>query len=247
MKTVAVYSVKGGVGKTSAAVNLAWISSRDRRTLLWDLDPQGGATYLLDVRPRPRGGARALVRGKAELPDLVRPTADKLLDVVPAHDSYRDLDLELDATKRPERQLAVVLRSVAKRYEVVVLDCPPGMSLLSEAILTAADVVVLPLVPSPLAMRALDQVTAMVGGMRRRRPAVVGFLSMVDRRKAIHRDLADRLPRESPWVLPVVVPASAVVERMGVEQAPVGVYAPRSGPAQAYRELWDGVLAALHL
>lgn len=245
MKIVAAYSVKGGVGKTTAAVNLAWSASREHRTLLWDLDPQGGATYLLQVKPRVRGDAHDLVRGTADLADVVRSTADKRLDVIPAHDSYRVLDLELDATKRPERQLAKMLASLAKRYDVVILDCPPGMSLLSESILTAADVVVVPLLPSPLSMRSLDQVTAMVAAMKRRRPTIVGFLSMVDRRKTIHRDLAERLPRESANVLPVVVPASTMVERMGVERAPIATFAPRSVPALAYGDLWAGVSAAL--
>ena len=245
MKVVAVYSVKGGVGKTSAAVNLAWHASRKRRTLVWDLDPQGGATYLLEVRPRTKGSAHALVRGKADLGDVVRTTDDKRLDVVPAHDSYRELDIELDGTKHPDRQLDKLLGDVAKRYDVVILDCPPGMSLLSEAILAAADVVVVPLVPSPLSMRSLDQVTAMVAATRRPRPRIVGFLSMVDRRKTIHRDLVATLPETSKHVLPVVVPASTIVERMGVERAPVAAFAPRSVPAAAYRELWKGVAAAL--
>ena len=249
MKVVAAYSVKGGVGKTSAAVNLAWSSSRKHRTVLWDLDPQGGATYLLDVKAKPKakGDAHALVRGKADLADVVRTTSDKRLHVIPAHDSYRALDLELDATKRPERQLERMLASLTKRYEVVILDCPPGMSLLSEAILRAADVIVVPLVPSPLAMRSLDQISTMVTDMKNHRPRIVGFLSMVDRRKTIHRDLADRLPRESEHVLDVAVPSSTMVERMGVERAPIATFAPRSVPALAYGDLWTGVRAALSL
>jgi len=247
MKVVAVYSVKGGVGKTTAAVNLAWSAARTHRTLLWDLDPQGGATFLLQARPKPKVDAHALVRGKADLSDVVRATADKQLDVVPAHDSYRDLDLELDATKRPERQLDKLLASVAKRYDVVVLDCPPGMSLLSESILAAADVVVMPLLPSPLSMRALEQVTTMVTAMKRGRPTIVGFLSMVDRRKTIHRELVDRLPQEVAAVEPIVVPFSAVVERMGVARAPIQVYAPRSVAALAFGDLWTAVAKALKL
>ena len=247
MKVVAAYSVKGGVGKTSAAVNLAWSASRERRTLVWDLDPQGGATYLLDVEPKPKakGDAHALVRGKTDLAELVRPTSHKRLHAIPAHDSYRALDLELDATKRPERQLERMLDSVAKRFDLVILDCPPGMSLLSEAILRAADVVVVPLVPSPLAMRSLDQISVMVADMKNHRPKIVGFLSMVDRRKVIHRDLADRLPQESDHVIDVVVPSSTLVERMGVLRAPIATFAPRSVPALAYGALWTGVLGAL--
>lgn len=246
MKTVAVYSVKGGVGKTSAAVNLAWSASRSHRTLLWDLDPQGGATYLLRAKPKKKVDAHDLVRGKADLADVIRATADPRLDVIPAHDSYRAIDLELDATKNPERRLAKMIASQSSSYHVGILDCPPGMSLLSESILTAADVLVVPLPPSPLAMRSLEQVTAMVADVaRRRRPKIVGFLSMVDRRRTIHRDVADRLPQESSQVLPVAVPYSTVVERMGVERAPIATFAPRSGAALAYGQLWDAVSAAL--
>lgn len=247
MKTVAAYSVKGGVGKTSAAVNLAWSASRKRRTLLWDLDPQGGATFLLQAKPKPKVDAHDLVRGKADLSDVIRSTADKRLDIIPAHESYSALDLELDATKNPERRLEKMLASLAKDYDVVVLDCPPGMSLLSGSILVAADVVVVPLLPSPLSMRSLEQVTTMVTTMKRRRPQILGFLSMVDRRKTIHRDLVEKLPQESPDVLPIVVPYSTIVERMGVERAPIATFAPRSVPALAYRELWKAVAEALKL
>ncbi len=173
MKTVAVYSVKGGVGKTSAAVNLAWSASRSHRTLLWDLDPQGGATYLLRAKPKKKVDAHDLVRGKADLADVIRATADPRLDVIPAHDSYRAIDLELDATKNPERRLAKMITSQSSSYDVGILDCPPGMSLLSESILTAADVLVVPLPPSPLAMRSLEQVTAMVSDLARRRPKIL--------------------------------------------------------------------------
>jgi len=247
VKTVAAYSVKGGVGKTSAAVNLAWSASRKYRTLLWDLDPQGGATYLLRAKPKAKVDAHALVRGKAGLSDVVRATAEPRLDIVPAHDSYRALDLELDATKDPGRRLEKLLDPVAKRYDLVILDCPPGMSLLSESILVAADVIVVPLVPSPLSMRSLDQIVGMVAGMKRRKPEIAGFLSMVDRRKTVHRDLAERLPRESEYVLPVVLPYSTLVERMGAERAPIATFAPRSAPAVAYDALWAGVSALLAL
>lgn len=241
MKVVAVFSVKGGVGKTSTAVNLAWSAARARRTLLWDLDPQGGATFLTQTKPRAKADVHDLVRGRTSLRDVVRPTSDERLDVAPAHASYASLDLELDAAKKPGQRLDRILAPVAKRYDLAVLDCPPGMSLLSESILVAADAIVVPLVPSPLAMRALDQVTAMVGQLKRSRPEVIGFLSMVDRRKTVHRDVVAELPAARPQVRDVVVPYSTHVERMGIERAPVAAFAPRSAPALAYAQLWSVV------
>lgn len=241
MTTVAVYSVKGGVGKTSAAVNLAWCAAQSHRVLLWDLDPQGGATYLLRAKPRAKGDAHDVVRRKAGLADLIRRTSIDGLDVVPAHDSYRSLDLELDATKAPEKGLARVLDHAHTRHDVVVLDSPPGMSVLAEAVLVAADVVVVPLVPSPLSMRSLEQVEEMVASAGRRKPRIVGFLSMVDRRKTVHRELVERLPAESAHVVDVVVPYSTLVERMGAVRAPIADIAPTSAPAQAYGALWAAV------
>ncbi len=93
MNTLATYNIKGGVGKTAAAVNLAYLAARDgHRTLLWDLDPQGAASYLLRVRPRVKGGGKALIRGKTSLEEAVKPTEFDRLDLVPADFTYRNLD-----------------------------------------------------------------------------------------------------------------------------------------------------------
>ncbi len=247
MRTIAVFSVKGGVGKTSAAVNLAWSASREHRTVLWDLDPQASASYLMDVDPRPRGSARAVVRGKAGLKHLARGTDEKRLAVVPAHGTFGALDLELDAVRRPRERLRAALGSVGGKVEVAVLDCPPGMSLVAEAVLAAAHVIVVPVVPGALSSRSLDQVVELVSAMRSRKPRIVGFLSMVDRRKTIHREAVERLAGAPAHLVHVVVPYSTTVERMGTERAPIGQFAPRSTAAAAYADLWAEVAAAARL
>jgi cellulose biosynthesis protein BcsQ len=107
---MATYNIKGGVGKTAAAVNLAYLAARDgRRTLLWDLDPQGAASYLLRIRPRVKGGGKALIRGKTSLDQAVKPTEFDRLDLVPADFTYRNLDLVLDAAKKPTQRIARLL------------------------------------------------------------------------------------------------------------------------------------------
>jgi chromosome partitioning protein len=240
MKVVAVYSTKGGVGKTTAAVNLAWEASLHHRVLLWDLDPQGASTFLLDVKPKLRDGVESLLDGDTTARRAIRATAYADLDVLPADDSYRELEVLLGAAKKSARQVARVLERVASEYDVVVLDCPPGASLVAQNAVYGADVVVVPLVPSPLSLRSLEQVLALVAESARSAP-VLAFLSMVDRRKSAHRVAVETLAVERTEVLDLVVPATVVLERMGAERAPVAVFAAHSEAARAYRMLWAEV------
>ena len=90
MKVLALFHIKGGVGKTVTAVNLAYSSARGgARTLLWDLDPQGSATFLLRIKPEVRGAARRLLRGEVELAEAVRGSDFEGLDVLPSDVRYR--------------------------------------------------------------------------------------------------------------------------------------------------------------
>lgn len=236
MKVVAVYSTKGGVGKTTAAVNLAWEASKDFRVLLWDLDSQGAATFLLGVKPKLRGGIDSLIAGKSTTEQVVRSTAYKRLDVLPADDSYREMELVFDAAKKSSERIVKVLASIATHYDVVILDCPPGSSLVAENALHAADVIVVPLVPSPLSLRSLDQVVDIVAQSAKSTP-VLAFLSLVDRRNTVHRSAIVSLPRERK-ITNIVVPATVTIERMGSERAPVATYAPNTEAARAFSELW---------
>jgi cellulose biosynthesis protein BcsQ len=240
MKVVACYAIKGGVGKTSTAVNLAYLAAAEgQRTLLWDLDPQGAATFLFRVKPKVRGGADALVRRRRPLADAIKATDFEGLDLLPADFSYRNMDLSLDATKNPTQRIAGLLKPLASDYDVVVLDCPPSVSLLSESVVRAADVIVVPIVPSALSLRTFDQLLEHLIAQSKGKPRVIGFFSMVDRRKRQHREVVAALPGQRAQVHPLVVPAATVVERMGLERAPVGAFAPKSEAARTYAELWS--------
>jgi chromosome partitioning protein len=247
MKVLACYAVKGGVGKTSAAVDLAWLSAQDRhRTLLWDLDPQAAATFILRGKAKVKGGSRRLLQGKSEATRSIRTTADDMLDLLPAETSYLQGDLDLAATKRSEDRVAKVLASLVDDYDVVVLDCPAGLSLVSVNIVRASDVVLVPIVPSPLSLRTLDQVVEL-GARQGSHATVMAFLSMVDVRRALHRDLVERLQGRYADVASSVVPSSALVERMGQRRRPIVASAPASPAAAAYRALWTEVSARLGL
>ncbi len=246
MKIYATYNIKGGVGKTTAAVNLAHLSAADgQHTLLWDLDPQGAASFLLRIKPRVKGGGKALIRGTKTLDEAIKGTDFEDLDLLPADFTYRNMDLLLDsagqnsADRKPTRKIAQLLQPLAAEYDNVFLDCPPSISLVSENVMHAADVLLVPLIPTTLSVRTLDQLTEFVAGFNGRRPEVRAFFSMVDRRKKLHQEIIKDLTAERSGVAATPIPSLSLIERMSVERAPVTAFAPRSQAARAYRALWS--------
>jgi cellulose biosynthesis protein BcsQ len=241
MSTVlATYNVKGGVGKTSAAVNLARLAAAGgARTLLWDLDPQGASTYLFRVKPKIKGGGKALVRGRSDVDALLKGTDYEGLDLLPADFSYRHMDLALDATKQPTARLARVLAPLDGEYDYTFLDCPPSVSLVSESVFEAADVLLVPIIPATLSSRTFEQIERLLS---EEGPRVMAFFSMVDSRKRLHRDVMERLRAEQPGaVLQTAIPMAADVERMGARRSPLVDFAPRSPAAKAYAALWEEI------
>jgi cellulose biosynthesis protein BcsQ len=246
VKVLSTYSIKGGVGKTSAAVNLAYLAARDGEpTLLWDLDPQGSASFLLRVRPKVKGGAKAIVRKSRPLDLAVRATDFSNLDLVPADLSYRHFDLALDRTKRPTRQLAMLLRPLADEYTYVILDCAPSISLVSESIFGASDALLVPMIPTTLSARTLEQLTEFLKGRPKLNPKILTFFSLADRRKRLHREVMDTLRPKRATMLAASIPSATDVEQMGRQRAPVSVYAPRSRAARSYEQLWREVQDAV--
>lgn len=234
----AVFSTKGGVGKTTTAVNLAWEAADEgHRVLLWDLDPQAASTWLLGAREKLRGGAEALIRGEKSARKSIRESEFERIDVLPADASYRDLDIALDASKKSSSRLEAALKPLRKEYDVIVLDCPPSSSRVAENALRAADVVVMPVLPAPLALRSLEQVRALMDDTGRTRRLFV-FLNQVDRRKKAHREAVEQLPAADKAITDITVPATVVVERMGELRAPLGEFASRTAAAKAFGALW---------
>ena len=242
MRIVAFSNVKGGVGKTTTAVNLAYLAGAGgRRTVLWDLDPQGAATYILGGEENPRASARRLVSGKRGLAELVAPTGYANLLLLAADRSYRNFDVHMSACKHPTRQLMIMMRPMQETCDLLVLDCPPGMSLLTENVLRAADAIVVPTVPAPLSLRMLDELQAFVAKTGWPDIEILPFFSMVDRRRSLHEEIIAEARRRFPRMLATEVPDWSEVERMTIRRAPLPAFAPHSQAAQIYTALWREV------
>lgn len=239
MRVLAIYNIKGGVGKTATAVNLAYLSATAGiRTLLWDLDPQASATFYFRVRDGVDGRLRKLVRGKKRLASFVRGTDYEGLDLLPADFDYRNLDLELEKAGKPRRRMRNMLGPLADLYDHVYLDCAPSISLVSEGVFAAADALLVPTIPTTLSLRTLDQLQGYLKRIGNDRVQVLPFFCMADRRKALHRRILDDAAGRAQRFLRSTIPYSSVVEQMGIHRTPLGVFAPGSDADRAYRELW---------
>jgi len=246
MQIVAVTNIKGGVGKTTTAVNLAYLAAaKGRRTVLWDLDPQGAATYLLRGEPQERVSARKLVAGKRDLAGIVAPTEYPGLQLVPADRSYRNFDLHMSERKHSTERLLRMTRSLAADCDLLLLDCPPGMSLLTENVLRAADALLVPMVPAPLSMRMLDELHAFIARTGWTDIRVLPFFSLVDQRRSLHAEVISHANLRHPTILRTQVPDWSEIERMTVRRAPLPAFAPGSLSARVYQELWREVAARL--
>ncbi len=248
MKIIAVTNIKGGVGKTTTAVNLSYLCAVNHgATLLWDLDPQGAATYTLQATPREHGSARKLVSGKQELPELILPTQYPRLDLLPADFSYRNFDIRLSERKHPTERLLRMSRSLRAAYSTVFLDCAPGISLLSENVLRAADAIVVPLIPSPLSVRMLTQLRDFIVEQGWTDLLLLPFFSMVDRRRSLHNEIIASARADFPMMLTTEVPYWSEIERMTLRRAPLPVISPNSPATAIYRSLWSEVSTRLAL
>ncbi|MBN2173698.1 MAG: ParA family protein [Bacteroidales bacterium] len=247
MKVFALYNVKGGVGKTSAAVNLAYLSSTNHfKTLLWDLDSQGAGTYCL-CRNKIEVKMKDWIKGDEKASAFVFKTKYKDLFILPSDISLRHLDSYLAGINKPKHRISDILSQLKDQFNMVFLDCPPGISKLAENIFYAADYILMPAIPSPLSFNSFQSVSRFLGKKGFNNQKLIPFFSMVDLRRKMHKDNISVLKRDLNNICLNYIPYLSDIEKMSEMRKPVPLSMPRSKAAMAYLNLWEEIIAKTHI
>lgn len=241
MVTIALYNLKGGVGKTAATINLAFLSAQQGfKTLIWDLDPQGSSSFYLGAQASVKNESKKILSSEFELMHAIQATPYENLDVIPADLSARHADVLLHEMKQSRKKIATLLAVLQKKYDVVFLDSPPGISLLHEAIFHAADWVLMPNIPTTLSIRSYETVMDYFKANDLDTSKIKCFFSMVDHRKNLHHEVMTEFYKDKVF-FKNYIPYLSDVEKMGIQQAPLATFARSSYAAQCYQDLWKEI------
>jgi chromosome partitioning protein len=236
MYTIALFHLKGGVGKTTSAVALAMQAGfAGQRCLLWDLDPQGAASWMLGVGAEHK--QKALFKGQTHLGQFIQPGPIPNLDVLPADFNLRKADGWLAEMDKPAQRLQQVLSMLSEQYSLCIIDMPAGLGHMAELVLKQADLVLLPLVPSPLNLQA----TALLHGkgpLLKCRQTPLAFFNRIDLRLNQHKQCVLNPPAACGAMLRTVVKQHAAIEQLAS-----GKQLPEADAAvwTLYRDLWGEV------
>jgi cellulose biosynthesis protein BcsQ len=244
MEIIAFFNLKGGVGKTTSAVNVAWQAANEGiPTLLWDLDPQGASSWLLKNKSGKKATAKRILTGKTPIGELVQATDYNALDIIPADFSYRHIDHHL--MEKEADFFQKLIAPFSEQYALIILDCAPNFSLMTEQVFDAADSLYVPIIPSYLSLRTFEQTREFFKENKLKPKRLHGFFTMVDRRRSLHRVMMQHPPKSLKNSLKTVIPYAAVVERMGEKRAPLLAYDKHSAVSKAYVNLWHEIKQTL--
>jgi cellulose biosynthesis protein BcsQ len=242
LKILALYNIKGGVGKTAACVNLSYLASQDGvPTLLCDLDPQGSASFYFRIKPGKKFSTQKLLKGKKNIDKNIKGTDYDFLDLLPSDISYRDLDIILDSMKKSKKKIKNVLAPFADDYNYIFLDCPPNITLVSENIFQAAHHILVPLIPTTLSIITYTKLMKFFHSKMLDQSKILPFYSMVEKRKKMHQDITENYQYNDQKFLKTQIPFAADIEKMGIYRKPVIVFRSKSKATEAYKNLWEEI------
>ena len=233
MDLLTLFHLKGGVGKTTTLVNLADAAARSGKcVLVWDLDPQAAASFYFQVKARKKAGGKHALKG---LYDLAKPTQVSNIDLIPGSFSNRKLAVLLE--KKGPKTLKKLLDPLADHYRYIFIDAPPTASALALHLFATSDLLVVPLIPSPLSMRTFQTLKDWLA-KQKKSPKLAPFFNLVDKRKSIHRSISAQARIEDEIFCETIVPQAAIVEKMGLSQQPLSGFAPNHPLIRTYDRLF---------
>jgi len=246
MKTIALYSIKGGVGKTAAAVNLAYTSAQSgNETLLIDLDPQGASSYYFRVGENKKKPKHGFFSAKTKLTKQIKGSNYPSLDILPASFYFRNFDLMLDSMTKSTTRLKKILTPLEDEYDLIILDCPPSINLLAENIFHAADKILIPVIPTTLSERTLSQLIKFFKENDYKLKKLAPFFSMAQKSNTHHINMIQQIEKKYPIFMKSLIGFSIAIEKMGIHREPALSYADSRSLAQAYRQLYTEVIKTI--
>lgn len=247
MKKIAVYNIKGGVGKTTTSVNLScFLAKAGLSVLLWDLDPQGGSSYFFQRQNQNANSHGRLFDKYITIYDVIQPTESYSIDLISNDPVFSDMFLN-KASKIASIDFGnhdlfkFTLKEVEDDYDVCIMDCSPGRFLIHENIFNAANLLLVPNIPAPLSLYCNNM---LMDSVEENEPAacrVLSFYNMVQTHKNLHRQYLDRRQEQGARLLNNYIPFYSDIELIAHTHESIFHQIKDSKAVGYYQSLWEEI------